>query len=150
METTEPSLLKEIKKSFFTFRNGIVADTLRKAGMPYKMIFGLQIPQIAAISREMLASFGDDPEKRGAVAEALWADRDVRESRILAPYIYDPEQISVDKALELAANIRTREEADMLAFRLFKRMPDAQALLAAMEASDSPADSVAALRSHLE
>ena len=45
--------LQSIKKDFFVFRNGIVADTLRKAGMPHKVIFGLQIPQIAAIAKDL-------------------------------------------------------------------------------------------------
>ena len=32
-------------------RNGIVADTLRKAGSPYRIIFGLNLPQISEIAR---------------------------------------------------------------------------------------------------
>ena len=32
-------------------RNGIVADTLRKAGSPYRIIFGLNQPQISEIAR---------------------------------------------------------------------------------------------------
>ena len=39
-------MLKEIKHQFMAFRNGIVADALRKAGYDYKVIFGLQLPQL--------------------------------------------------------------------------------------------------------
>ena len=37
---------QEIKRRFFAMRNGIVADTIRKAGLQDKMIFGLNLPQI--------------------------------------------------------------------------------------------------------
>lgn len=135
-------MLNDIKKSFFTFRNGIVADTLRKAGMPYKVIFGLQIPQIAGIARSLSPSM--------ELAEQLWNDREVRESRILASYLFPVEEINLDKALNLARDVRTQEEADMLAFRLFKRLPFADSLLSAMENNpEIPQSSKTALRNHL-
>ena len=46
--------IQEIKKEFFTFRNGFLADTLRKAGMPYAVIFGLNVPQLGDIARRVL------------------------------------------------------------------------------------------------
>ena len=30
-----------VKRHFFAMRNGIIADTLRRAGSPYHIIFGL-------------------------------------------------------------------------------------------------------------
>lgn len=90
--------MQEIKKLFFTYRNGAVADTLRRYGIPHKVIFGLQIPQLAAIAREL--QFGT-PADREAAADKLWADREVRESRLLACYLFDPQTITLDKALEL-------------------------------------------------
>ena len=135
-------MLNDIKKSFFTFRNGIVADTLRKAGMPYKVIFGLQIPQIAGIARNLSPSM--------ELAEQLWNDREVRESRILASYLFPVEEINLDKALNLARDVRTQEEADMLAFRLFKRLPFADSLLSAMEKNpEIPQSAKTALQNHL-
>ena len=38
--------IRQIKSDFFSLRNGEIADTLRKAGSPYKIIFGLQMPQL--------------------------------------------------------------------------------------------------------
>lgn len=135
-------MLNDIKKSFFTFRNGIVADTLRKAGMPYKVIFGLQIPQLAGIARSLSPSM--------ELAEQLWNDREVRESRILASYLFPVEEINLDKALNLARDVRTQEEADMLAFRLFKRLPFADSLLSAMENNpEIPQSAKTALQNHL-
>lgn len=124
-------MLSGIKRNFFAMRNGILADALRKGGIPHKMIFGLQIPQIA----EMARAIGRNPE----LAETLWSDREVRESRILATYLfgYSPEEISIDRAIELASDTRTSEEADMLAFRLFRNLGFAPELLERMRCESS-------------
>lgn len=134
--------LQDIKKSFYTFRNGIIADTLRKAGMPYKVIFGLQIPQIAAIAREQQPSI--------ELADTLWEDMDVRESRILATYLYPREEVTEEKALELLRTVVTPEESDMLAFRLLKHLPFVAELADKIENYPQiPAYAVASLKRHL-
>lgn len=107
--------LQDIKKQFFVFRNGVIADVLRRAGMPYKVIFGLQIPQIADIARTL--------EPSTTLADALWADLEVRESRILACYLFPPTEVSEEKARALLSSVRTPEERDMLFFRLFRHLP---------------------------
>lgn len=133
--------MKEIKHLFFTYRNGAMADTLRRYGMPHKMIFGLEIPRIAEIARGLTPS--------AELADALWADRDVRESRLLAAYLFPVDSMTEEKALALAAGVRTQEEADMLAFRLFKRLPFAAALLERLEADLAAGRAAQALRAHL-
>ncbi|MCM1368930.1 MAG: hypothetical protein NC204_00990 [Candidatus Amulumruptor caecigallinarius] len=127
--------MREIKQLFFTFRNGIVADALRKAGYPHKMIFGLELPRIAEMAREL----GPDD----VLAEKLWNDRDVRESRLLAVYLMQPDNVSADDALRLASDVRTVEEADMLSFRLFKRMKNPVCLHSSFIAAAANADSLA-------
>lgn len=134
--------LQSIKKDFFVFRNGIVADTLRKAGMPHKVIFGLQIPQIAAIAKDLTPS--------SELAEALWNDSEVRESRILATYLLPVDEMSLEKATWLLGSVRTPEESDMLAFRLLKRLPFASEILKEAEKDPGiPEYAVASLRNHL-
>ncbi len=134
--------LQPIKKDFFVFRNGIVADTLRKAGMPHKVIFGLQIPQIAAIAKDLTPS--------SELAEALWNDSEVRESRILATYLFPVDEMSLEKAFWLLGSVRTPEESDMLAFRLLKRLPFASEILKEAEKDPGiPEYAVASLRNHL-
>ncbi len=118
--------ISEIKQSFFAFRNGIVADTLRRAGMPYKVIFGLNLPQLSQIARKVLDEL--KPGDRKTLAEILWNDRGVRESRLLACWIYDPLEMSIDEAELLMNDVQTREEADILAFRLLRQLPFAQEL----------------------
>lgn len=135
------SSLKDIKHQFFTYRNGIIADTLRPLMPCYNVIFGLQVPQLAAIAR--------DTEKDRKLAQELWADRGVRESRLLAPYLFSTETMSEDDALALALDVQTQEEADMLAFRFLKRHPAAASILARLEATAPESPSVRSLRNHL-
>ena len=121
-------MIQKIKKEFFAYRNGIVADTLRKAGMPYKVIFGLQVPQLAEIARQ-IKSDNESAEAQANLAYQLWADSTVRESRLLATYLFPVEQTDMELAEGLCAECQTQEEADMLAFRLLKRLPFATELL---------------------
>lgn len=135
--------LQNIKKEFFALRNGIVADTLRKAGMHYKIIFGLQLPQIAGIAR----AISPDLE----LAQALWADKGVRESRLLACYLFPLESVNIDEALKLAADVQTPEEGDILAFRIFKRLDFADEILEKMRSTpDIPMSAANSLARHLE
>lgn len=136
-------MLQQIKKDFYALRNGIVADTLRKAGMHYKVIFGLQIPQIAEIARSQSPSM--------ELADELWADRNVRESRLLATYLFPLESVNMEKAMALAMDVQTQEEADMLAFRIFKRLSFADELLKQMQKTENgvPAGAIASLKNHL-
>ena len=135
------STIKQIKHTFFAFRNGILADALRKQ-TPYEIVFGLQVPQIAEIARSLKPSM--------ELADALWHDSKVRESRLLAPYLYPIEEVDLEKAIRLASEINTVEEADMLAFRLLKRLPFATSLLSAMESRDDISDYMKkTLRNHL-
>lgn len=110
--------MQKIKQLFMTYRNGVVADTLRKAGLPHKVIFGLQLPQIVEIARSLAEDHGagalDD------LASRLWADSEVRESRILALRLASPGNITREKAIALAESIRSREEADLLVFYLLR------------------------------
>lgn len=127
LESTFDRTIKEIKHQFMAFRNGIVADTLRRAGMPYKIIFGLQLPQIAGISRQFAPSM--------TLAEALWADNNLRESRLLACYLFPREQITFSRAIQLANSVQTQEEADILCFRLLRYLPFAQELMEELKLS---------------
>lgn len=113
-------LLRDIKHRFMVFRNGLVADALRKGGMPHKVIFGLQLPQISAIAKEI--------GKNDSLADMLWKDENVRESRLLAAYIWNPETLEEDKAVTLANSALTREETDILSFRLLRYSPKAEVI----------------------
>lgn len=112
--------IKEIKQLFFSFRNGIVAEAFRNVQTPYVTIFGLQVPQLAEIARKA----GKDHQ----LAWLLWADSGCRESRLLACWLFDPEKVSQEDALRLCREALTREETDILAFRLLRFLPFAREL----------------------
>lgn len=137
MPTASESLtekMRKIKHLFMTYRNGIISDTLRKAGMPYGVIFGLQIPQISEIAR----IFASDAE----LARHLWEDKDVRESRLLACRLFPENTPSHDEALRMMLDVRTREEADYLAFALLRHRSYSADLIAAIEAMHLPEESL--------
>lgn len=114
--------IKEIKHLFMTYRNGAVADVLRQAGMTcYRVIFGLNVPQIANIANQC--------EKSLKLAECLWEDNSVRESRILATYLFPKDAIDKEYAFKLIEQLQTTEEADMLCFRLLKHLDFASQLV---------------------
>ena len=112
--------LLEIHQRFFSFRNGIVAKAFHDVGHHYKRVFGLQLPQLAAIAKE--TGYNDE------LARELWAEKDCREARLLACYLFDPSSLSEEDAIVMAQDIQTREEADILAWRLLRRLPYASAL----------------------
>ena len=112
--------IQDIHQRFFSFRNGIVAKAFHDAGHNYKRIFGLQLPQLAAIAKE--TGYNDE------LARELWAEKDCREARLLACYLFDPSSLSEEDAIAMAQDIQTREEADILAWRLLRHLPYASAL----------------------
>lgn len=116
--------IREIKHEFFVYRNGAMVDTLKRLGMPHATIFGLDLPRL----NEIASRAGGDL----SLADTLWADKDVRESRLLACILYSG-LIGMEKALELTSEVRTQEEADLLAFRVLKRMENPVMMLAIIE-----------------
>lgn len=112
-----------------TYRNGAVADSLRQAGITcYRIVFGLNVPQIAEIARRN--------EKSMELAEWLWADNGVRESRLLASHLFVQERVDMDYACRLIDELQTTEEADMLCFRLLKYLDFAPMLVEKYEESE--------------
>lgn len=114
-------MIQEIHNRFFRFRNGIVAKVFHDAGSPYKRVFGLQLPQLAEIAREV----GADT----TLARELWAEKECRESRLLACYLFNPNDLTEEEALSMALDAQTREETDILSWRLLRRLPFAHSLL---------------------
>ncbi len=126
---------QEVRRQFFTFRNGLLADMLRKqAQLPQKVIFGLNLPQL----REIAAQCGEDE----ALALELWADTDCREARLLATMLRKPSA----KALDWLDEVFTVEEADVVCHRLLRRCPGAANKAREGLASDNPMVRYAALR----
>ena len=130
--------MQTVKRRFFAMRNGVIADVLRKGGSPFRIIFGLNLPQIADIAAEV----GTDD----ALGEALWANSTTRESMLLAPMLMNRETFTCEHAREWIAGIPAAEVADILCHRLLRFEPYAPALAEELAASEAEMDRYVAVR----
>ena len=119
-------------------RNGVIADSLRKAGCPRRLIWGVNLPQLSEIAAGL--------EKSVELAEALWADSSLRESILLAPMVYPLESINIERAREMVDDILWAEEADILCFKLLRNADFAPDLARELCQSDRPLKRYAGLR----
>lgn len=118
----EPSdNFKNIKREFFSLRNGVIADSLRKLYPPKTIIYGLNVPQFMEMSKRY-------PQNIDLGLE-LWEDANCRDSRLFSFYILSPTEINKDLAKEMIKNVRSIEEAEFLAFRILRHLPFSQEFL---------------------
>ncbi len=89
--------------------NGVASQKMREAGMPYHLIFGIELPRL----REILLDY---PKDR-AFAQQLWHEN-VRESRLAAILLTPPEEYLAEVADIWVHELKTAEEASLLAMTL--------------------------------
>ncbi len=109
--------MQRLKRRLFAMRNGVVADALRKGGCPFRIIFGVNLPQLSEIAAVWNASV--------ELAEELWANTTTRESMLIAPMLMPVEAMDEDRVKRWVGEVPTTEVADVLCHRLLKRIPDA-------------------------
>lgn len=119
---------KAIKKEFFSLRNGMVADNLKKYFSSDSIIFGLMIPQIKEISERYPKSI--------ELGFKLWEDKKCRESRLLALYLLPKDKIDKDEAKKLFKEVATYEEAELLSFKILRYLDFADNLLKELSEED--------------
>lgn len=112
---TNYSKMQLIKRHMFAMRNGVISDTLRRAGSPFSVIFGMNLPQLV----EMAATFGPDEEN----GWKLWNDRRTRESMLLAPMLIPSSVVTKDQAMNMVNDIPCEEIADVLCLKLLRKLP---------------------------
>lgn len=134
----DKSPLQAIKHRFYAMRNGIVADTMRRAGAEYRVIFGVNLPQL----KEIASDIGYD----AVLARELWANVSTRESVLLAPMIMPAEEFTIDEARRWVASAPSVEAVDVLCLRLLGRMPFAAQIAEECLVSDSRLMQYAAMR----
>lgn len=117
---TKMNEMQRVKREFFTLRNGLLGDLLRRQGLNYKIIFGLNIPQLI----EIAATTPHDAQ----LAQQLWENKTTRESLLLAPMIYPKEQFTLDNAKKWVSEVPTTEVADVLCHRLLRHLEYANEL----------------------
>lgn len=138
MDSNRFNTVQLLKRRFFAMRNGIVADTLRRAGSPQRIIFGLTLPQIA----EIAAEFGEDAE----LARQMWANTSTRESSLIAPMLMPRSAMDFAEALTWLKGAPSCEAVDILCHRLLRHLDFAPALAETLQMADSEMLRYAGLR----
>lgn len=132
------NLMQRVKRDLYAMRNGAIADRLRRLGSPHRIIFGLNLPQLAEIATRYA---GDT-----ALAEELWANTSTRESMLLAPMIYPIEGMTMETALRWIGTIPSAEVADILCHRLLRKLDFAPELVERLSSSTHDMARYTALR----
>lgn len=140
MDNVERSFndMQTVKRRFFAMRNGVIADTLRSNGSPFRIIFGLNLPQIAGIAAET--------PRDNDLAERLWANSTTRESMLIAPMLVDPSSFTFDDAVRWISSIPAREVADVICLKLLRNMPYASRLAGELARSGKVMDRYTGVR----
>lgn len=127
-----------LKRRMFAMRNGIVCDTLRKAGSPFKVIFGVNLPQLSEIASEM-------PHTK-EFAEEVWANSTTRESTLIAPMLMPAHDFSIDDAKRWIEEAPAYETIDVLCLKLLRKQPYAFELATTLAENDEIKPRYAGLR----
>lgn len=117
METTEQ--VKQIKRSFRLYMNGVTSTSMRQKGLDYKINWGVSQMDLRHIAEQ----YGKDK----ALAAALWQEN-IRECKILATLIMPAAGFTASEAMEWAATLSTVEMAETAVFNLFQHMAEAEQL----------------------
>jgi len=137
METNNnQEIIKTIRKDFFAYRNGIVADKLRKAGDPHTTIMGCLLVDIMSIAQRTREAVDED--SLATLAQELWNNTQSRECRLAAPMLYPAQHMSVQEARQWCSTIESVEVADNLCHKLLRHISDSGALFRQLIASDAP------------
>ena len=112
--------IKQIKSALRLRMNGEVSENMERKGLSYKLNYGALLPEIKALSQKFT------PNK--LLAERLWHLR-IRETMILATYLYPVDEFTFDTAQEWADMFPTQEIAEICCFNLFSKLPFAEQLI---------------------
>ncbi len=112
--------IQTIKRKLYAMRNGITADALRRAGSPHRLIFGVNLPQLSEIAA--------NSPRSAEIARTLWNDTALRESMLLAPMLFPPEDMTYEESCRWLETSSGTECADILCHKLLRHLPYARQL----------------------
>lgn len=115
----DQNLLRQIKASFRQAMNADLSNSMRAHGLNYRINFGVPSPRIKLIASRF--------EQDADVAAYLW-NEDVRESKMLATYLFPKAEMSPELARTWASQIVYPEIADQASMNLFVNLPFANSL----------------------
>lgn len=113
---TTQDTIKEIKLELRSVMNGVASAQMRGAGMPYKLIFGVELPRLQELARQYR------PDRR--LAQALWNEA-ARECKILALLLMPPAECPAEVADIWVEEMPTAELAQVGSLCLFSDLRDA-------------------------
>lgn len=106
--------VKEIKKQFRLFMNGVVSQSMREKGLEYKLNFGIELPRL----KEIAVKF----EKNHDVAQALWKEN-IRECKIMAGLLQPVDTFYPEIADIWIEDMHYPEIAELTCMNLFQYLP---------------------------
>jgi 3-methyladenine DNA glycosylase AlkD len=107
----------DIKKELRASMNGILSARMREAGMPFKLIFGVELPRLQSIAAE----FPQDAD----LAQRLWK-QNIRETRLLAIMLMPVDAFTAEASGIWAEEMLTAEEAQVMAMLLLSKTKHAK------------------------
>ena len=123
-------MIQKLRKEFFAYRNGVVAEQLHAAGDPHTVIMGCQLADVIDITSRY--------EKDARLAQALWDDTQHRECRMAATMLYPIEDFDMKTALAWCHSVESVEIADILCHRLLRHLDYVPQLWQQLHDSDKP------------
>ena len=111
--------LDGIHRRFRLAMNGVASSSMRSKGMPYKVNFGVSLPQLKQIAAQY--------QPNSELARALW-EEDIRESRLLATFLQPHEGFIKEEAEQWMKEANTPELVDFLCMNLLQHLPYAPEL----------------------
>lgn len=108
--------IKEIKRQFHLYMDGVASSSMREKGVEYKINWGLKISDLKTIASKY--------EKQRELAVELWKSNS-RECKILAVMLMPTEEFTSDFAQLWIEQTTTTEIAQYLAFYLVQHTADA-------------------------
>ena len=131
----QATMVNDIKKELRASMNGILSARMREAGMPFRLIFGTELPRLRSIA--------DEFPRDAALAESLW-QQNIRETRLLAIMLMPPGSFSKETASRWAETMLTAEEAQVMSMVLLPETEDAKDVCTAWLKEGRPLPSVCA------
>ncbi len=107
------TILRSIRTDLRLSMNGAVAASIRKMGVNYRVIFGVDIMRLKELSCKY--------ERSKALAERLWSE-DVRELKIMATMLFPPDDMTLETANRWAEQISNQELREQVCKNLFEKL----------------------------
>ena len=127
-ESTQTSF-NEIKQQFMLMKNGIVSDAMKSAGLPHRIVWGLNMPQLRDIALRY--------DRSRELFDALWRDTATRESVVIAPMFLPYADMAADEAVSLIDEAVTLEAIDSLTFNALRHRDDVWDIIGRLDGSEA-------------